>query len=343
MRVALDAMGGDYAPQNTVAGAAMALRELPKLETLFLTGNRALLEAELTKIGCGDRRIQIIHTTEVVEMSDHAVEAVRRKKDSSLSRAVDLVKSGDADAVVSAGNTGAMVAATTIKLRTLEGVERPGIGSYLPTETNVCVLIDAGANVDARPIHMLQYAIMGTVLSKYVLGFDNPSVGLMSIGSEDVKGSEFTKEIFKLLRASSLNFRGNVEGHDLFQNPVEVVLCDGFTGNVVLKTCEATAAAVFRWLKHELTANPKRKLGALLAREAFLSIRNKTNYETYGGSPLVGVNGIAIIAHGSSSALAIKNAVRVACDFVDRQINPRIIEAIKQFNEKVSSDALRTT
>ncbi len=338
MKVALDAMGGDHAPANTVEGAILALREYPKIETLHLTGDQPRLEIELKRLGYQDPRVKIVHTTQVVEMSDHPVEAVRRKKDSSLSRAVDLVKSGEADAVVSAGNTGAMVAATTIKLRTLAGVERPGIGSYLPTESNVCILIDAGANVDARPIHMLQYAIMGTVLSKHVLGFDNPSVGLMSIGSEDAKGSEFTKEIFKLLRSSSLNFRGNVEGHDLFQNPVEVVLCDGFTGNVVLKSCEATASAVFRWLKHELTANPKRKLGAFLAKEAFMNIRDKTNYETYGGSPLVGVDGVAIIAHGSSSALAIKNAIRVGCEFVDRKINPRIIEAIKQFNEKVSSD-----
>jgi glycerol-3-phosphate acyltransferase PlsX len=229
-----------------------------------------------------------------------------------------------------------MVAATTIKLRTLEGVERPGIASYIPTETNVCVLIDAGANVDARPEHMLQYAIMGTVLSKHVLGFKNPAVGLMSIGGEDAKGSEFTKEIFKLLKASKLNFRGNVEGHDLFANPVEVVLCDGFTGNVVLKTAEATASAVFHWLKRELYRNPLRKFGALLAKDAFLAIRDKTNYETYGGSPLLGVNGIAIIAHGASSALAIKNALRVAMESIEQQINPRIVEAIKAFHEEVA-------
>jgi len=203
------------------------------------------------------------------------------------------------------------------------------------------VLIDAGANVDARPIHMLQYAIMGTVLSKHVLGFPNPAVGLMSIGGEDMKGSEFTKEVFKLLRSSSLNFRGNVEGHDLFENPVEVVLCDGFTGNVVLKTAEATASAVFRWLKRELTANPKRTMGALLAQNAFRAIRNKTNYETYGGSPLLGVDGVAIIAHGASSALAIRNAIRVATESIDQKINPRIIEAIQQFNEKVSAHSVQ--
>lgn len=329
MRIALDAMGGDHAPRNTVEGAVMALREYPVIQSLFLTGDKSAVEAELRRLNFSDPRIRIIHTTQVVEMSDQAVEAVRRKKDSSVSRAVDLVKQREADAVVSAGHTGAMVAATTIKLRTLEGVERPGIASYLPTETNVCVLIDAGANVDARPIHMLQYAIMGTVLSKHVLGFPNPAVGLMSIGGEDIKGSEFTKETFKLLKTTNLNFRGNIEGHNLFENPVEVVLCDGFTGNVVLKTAEATAAAIFHWLKRELTATQTRKAGAWLARNAFRTIRNRTNYETYGGSPLLGVDGVAIIAHGSSSALAIKNAIRVATEFIQQQINPRIVEGIK--------------
>lgn len=340
MRIALDAMGGDYAPRNTVAGAVMALREYPKIRKLFLTGDQTAVKRELQQLGYEDPRIEIIHTTQVVEMNEHPVDAIRRKKDSSVSRAIDLVKRGQADAIVSAGHTGAVVAGTTIKLRTLEGVERPGIASYLPTEHKLCVLIDAGANVDARPEHMLQYAIMGTVISKYVLGFPNPAVGLMSIGGEDVKGSEFTKDIFKLLKRSNLNFRGNVEGHDLFENPVEVVLCDGFVGNVTLKVCEATASAVFHWLKRELTANPIRKLGALLAKDAFLAIRDRTNYEMYGGSPLVGVNGVAIIAHGASSALAIKNALRVACEFVELGINPRIVEGIKRYNEENPADAL---
>ena len=334
MRIALDAMGGDYAPQNTVAGAVMALREYPQITRLFLTGDEAAIRSELAKSGCSDPRIQIVHTTQVVEMSDAAVEAVRRKKDSSVSRAVDLVKNGEADAIVSAGHTGAAVAATTIKLRTLEGIERPGIASYIPTQKNVCVLIDAGANVDARPLHLLQYAIMGSVLSKHVLGYANPEIGLMSIGGEDVKGSEFTKDVFKLLKSSSLNFRGNIEGHDLFEHPVEVVLCDGFTGNVVLKTAEATASAVFHWLKSELTRTPLRMLGAWIARNAFRAIRQKTNYENYGGSPLLGVNGICIIAHGSSTPLAVKNAIRVATDFIDQQVNPRIVEAVKAYNAR---------
>ena len=334
MRIALDAMGGDYAPQNTVAGAVLALREYPKITRLFLTGDEQSIRAELDKFGQSDPRIEIVHTTQVVEMCDAAVEAVRRKKDSSVSRAVDLVKKGEADAIVSAGHTGAAVAATTIKLRTLEGIERPGIASYLPTEKNVCVLIDAGANVDAKPLHLLQYAIMGSVLSNHVLGYSNPEIGLMSIGGEDVKGSEFTKEVFKLLKASSLNFRGNIEGHDLFEHPVEVILCDGFTGNVVLKTAEATASAVFRWLKHELTRTAFRKLGAWIARNAFWAIRRRTNYENYGGSPLLGVNGTCIIAHGSSSPLAVKNAIRVATEFIEQQVNPRIVEAMKAYNEK---------
>jgi glycerol-3-phosphate acyltransferase PlsX len=331
MRVALDAMGGDYAPQACVAGAVLALREFPKLEKLFLVGDNDRIRAELDKHNCHDARIEIVHATQVVEMSETAVEGVRRKKDSSISRAVDLVKHGQADAVVSAGHTGAAVAATTIKLRTLEGVDRPGIAALLPTETNLCVLIDAGANTDARPEHMLQYAIMGAVFSRYVLGYKNPAIGLMSIGGEDAKGSEFTKDIFKLLKASGLNFRGNIEGHDLFQNPVEVVLCDGFTGNVVLKSCEATAEAVFHWLKNELKKTPLRLAGAMLAKGAFKNIKKRTNYEEYGGSPLLGVDGICIIAHGSSSPKAIKNAIRVALESIQTRINPHIVEELAAF------------
>jgi glycerol-3-phosphate acyltransferase PlsX len=331
MKVALDAMGGDHAPHATVAGAVLALREFPKLEKLFLVGDEARIRAELEKNGCRDPRVEILHATQVVEMSESAVDGVRRKKDSSISRAVDLVKHGQADAVVSAGHTGAAVAATTIKLRTLEGVDRPGIAALLPTETNLCVLIDAGANTDARPEHMLQYAIMGAVFSRYVLGYDNPAIGLMSIGGEDVKGSEFTKDIFKLLKASGLNFRGNIEGHDLFQNPVEVVLCDGFTGNVVLKSCEATAEAVFHWLKNEIKRSPVRLAGAYLMQGAFRSLKKRTNYEEYGGSPLLGVDGICIIAHGSSSPKAIKNAIRVALESIQTRINPHIVEELAAF------------
>ncbi len=333
MKIALDAMGGDFGPPNLVAGAVMALREYPRITKLFLVGDATKIETELKKHGCSDSRVEIVHASQVVAMSDGAVESVRRKKDSSVSRAVDLVKHGKADAIVSAGHTGAAVAATAIKLRMLPGVERPGIASLVPTETNVFVLIDAGANVDARPMHLVQYGIMGTVYSRHVLGYKNPTVGLMSIGDEDVKGTGLTKEVFRVLRESSLNFRGNIEGHDLFEDPVEVVLCDGFVGNVVLKTCEAIAHAIFTWLKHELKKNPKRLVGASLAKGAFKAIHKKTNWEDYGGSPLLGVNGICIIAHGASTPLAIKNALRVAAESIEQQVNPHIVEEIRRYHE----------
>src|SRR5437762_5717190 len=247
MKIALDAMGGDFGPPNLVGGAVMALKEYRQIGKLFLVGDTPKIEAELKKLQCNDRRIEIVHATQVVDMCDRAVDAVRRKKDSSVSRAVDLVKKGDAAAIVSAGHTGAAVAATTIKLRTLPGIDRPGIAAIMPSETNVFVLIDAGANSDARAEHLLQYAIMGSVYSRHVLGYANPTVGLMSIGDEDVKGSELTKEVFKTLKTSGLNFRGNIEGHDLFGDPVEVVVCDGFVGNVILKSCESIADAIFKW------------------------------------------------------------------------------------------------
>lgn len=333
MKIALDAMGGDFGPPNLIGGAVLALQEYQRIQRLFLVGDAAQIEAELKKQGCNDRRIQIVHASQVVDMSDRAVEAVRRKKDSSVSRAVDLVKHGEADAIVSAGHTGAAVAASTIKLRTLDGIDRPGIAAVLPTETNVFVLIDAGANVDARPEHLLQYAIMGSVYSRHVLHYKKPTVGLISLGEEDVKGTEKTKEVFKMLKRSSLNFVGNIEGRHLFEDPVEVVVCDGFVGNVILKTCESIAVAIFTWLKHELMRSTKRKVGAFLAKNAFLEIKDKTNYEEYGGSPLLGVNGICIIAHGASTPLAIKNALRVAAESIEHQVNPHIIEEVQRYHE----------
>jgi glycerol-3-phosphate acyltransferase PlsX len=311
----------------------MALKEYPHIEKLFLVGDTPRIETELKQHGCNDRRIEIVHATQVVEMSDGAVDAVRRKKDSSVSRAVDLVKKGDASAIVSAGHTGAAVAATTIKLRTLPGVDRPGIAAVIPSETNIFVLIDAGANSDPRPDHLVQYAIMGSVYSRHVLGYPKPTVGLMSIGDEDMKGSDLTKEVFKMLKQSGLNFRGNIEGHDLFADPVEVVVCDGFVGNVILKTCESIGDAIFKWLKHELMKSKTRMAGAYLARNAFLTIKKKVNYEEYGGMPLLGVNGICIIAHGASTPLAIKNALRVAAESIEHQVNPHIVEEVRRYHE----------
>ncbi|MFH1066857.1 MAG: phosphate acyltransferase PlsX [bacterium] len=334
MKIALDAMGGDFAPERPVAAAVQALRLFPAIRKLFLVGDEVKIKAELQKNNhpADDPRIEIRHCTQVIEMSDGAVEGIRRKKDNSISRSMDLVKKGEADAVVSAGHTGAMVAAATIKLRTLPGIDRPGIATVFPTETNLFVLLDAGANIDAHPQHLLQYAVMGSVYSREILKFSTPRVGLLGIGTEDVKGNDQTKETFKLLRESSLNFVGNIEGHDLFERPVEVVVCDGFIGNIVLKTSESLSHAIFKWLKDELIRSPVRKVGAWLARNAFRAIKKKVNYEEYGGSLLLGVNGICVIAHGASSIKAVTNAIRVATEAVQHQMNPRIVEEMKKIS-----------
>ncbi|MDF1860251.1 MAG: phosphate acyltransferase PlsX [Verrucomicrobiales bacterium] len=327
MKIALDVMGGDKAPAAIVEGAMQALEGFGEdLDTLFLVGDESAIKEELSHLSYAHGKIEIIHAEEVVEMDESAVKSVRQKRKSSISIAVDLVKSGDCQAVVSAGNTGAAVAAATIKLRNIPGVERAGIASPLPNENGPCNIVDAGANVDAKPSHLLGYAIMGSVYARHVQGKKNPIVGLMSVGEEDSKGTDFTREVFHLLKESGLNFKGNVEGHDLFETPIDVVVCDGFTGNVILKSCEATAKAMFKWLKEDIKATPIRQMGALIAKEAFKATKERGNYETYGGSPLLGVNGICIIGHGSSSPLAVKNAIRVASEAVKHHVNPHIEE-----------------
>lgn len=331
MRIALDVMGGDNAPEATMEGAVMALEEFGgDLERLFLVGDENCIEEQLKHLSYAHERVEVVHASEVVTMHDSAVKSVRQKKDSSISRAVDLVKQGHCDAVVSAGNTGAAVAASTIKLRNIPGVERAGIASPLPNEHGPCNIVDAGANVDAKPSHLLGYAIMGAVYARHVQRKKDPVVGLMSVGEEDSKGTDFTREVFELLKASNLNFCGNVEGHDLFESKLDVVVCDGFVGNVILKSCEATAKVMFKWLKHDLTANPVRKIGALLAKDGFLATKERGNYESYGGSPLLGVNGICIIGHGSSSPRAVKNAIRVAAEAVKHHVNPHIEEEMSR-------------
>ena len=329
-------MGGDKAPQAIVEGTRDALNEFSFIDRLLLVGDEATLKSEIDRIQLRDRRVEIVPATEVVGMGESPVQAIRRKKNSSISVSVDLVKNGDCEGVVSAGNTGAAVAASTIKLRTLPGIERAGIASPLPNEHGPCNIVDAGANVDAKPRHLLQYAIMGAVYARHVQGKENPVVGLMSVGEEEGKGTDFTREVFDLLKSSNLNFRGNVEGHDLFETKLDVVVCDGFTGNIVLKSCEATAKVMFKWLKHEIKSSPFRQLGALIAKGAFKATLERGNYETYGGSPLLGVNGTTIIAHGSSSARAIKNAIRVAAESVRHHVNPHIEEEI----QKAGADAV---
>lgn len=320
-------MGGDHAPTATMEGAMQALEGFgDDLDKLFLVGDESAIKEQLSHLSYAHGKIEVVHADEVVEMHESAVKSVRQKKNSSISVAVDLVKQGECQAVVSAGNTGAAVAASTIKLRNIPGVERAGIASPLPNEHGPCNIVDAGANVEAKPSHLLGYAIMGSVYARHVQGKKNPVVGLMSVGEEDSKGTDFTREVFDLLKASNLNFTGNVEGHDIFESELDVVVCDGFVGNVILKTCEATATVMFKWLKRDIQASPIRQMGALIAKDAFKATKERGNYETYGGSPLLGVNGICIIGHGSSTPRAVKNAIRVASEAVKHHVNPHIEE-----------------
>lgn len=336
MKVALDAMGGDHAPSVNIGGAIDALRYYPKLKHVYLVGDEEILKAESRKQGLNleDVRVSIVHAPEVIGMAEPGAKTVRRKKHSSINVAMAMVKDGHADAFVSAGNTGAAVAAATLKLRTLPGVDRAGIAAAVPNEYGLCHILDAGANPEAKPEHLVAYAVMGTAYARSVLGVKEPKVGLMSNGEEEEKGTTFTKETFKRLRETpGIHFVGNVEGRDLFEMELDVVLCDGFVGNVMLKTVEATAKAMSKWLKTEIKGNPLRVCGAVLAQGAFRALKAKGNYETYGGSPLLGVNGVVIIAHGSSSALAIRNAVRVALETVENQVNQKIEQSLKAISE----------
>jgi glycerol-3-phosphate acyltransferase PlsX len=327
MRIALDAMGGDFAPREIVAGAVQAVA-LPSVTRIVLVGDEGAVRQELARHGGVPDKIEIRHAAEAIAMDEPPALAIRRKKDSSISRAVDMVKDGSADAMVSAGNTGAVVVAATLKLRLLEGVQRPAIATVMPTVARPFVLIDAGANPDCTPEMLVQFAVMGCVYAREILGQPNPIVGLLSIGGEETKGNEITKEAFRLLTASPLSFRGNVEGHDLFRAETDVVVCDGFVGNIVLKTSESVAHAVSVWLKKEFRANAIRMLGAALLRGAWKSLRHKMDPEMSGGAPLLGVNGICIISHGASSARAIYHAIRVAGESVGHELNRHITEGI---------------
>lgn len=342
MRVALDAMGGDRAPTINLIGARDALGAYSEIDKIFLVGDQQVIRSCATEVGVdlAQPRFEVVHAPETIGMCEPGAKAVRRKKQSSISLAMDLVKSGTADAFVSAGNTGACVAAAQIKLRLISGIERSGIASALPNEFGACHLLDAGANPEAKPAHLLGYAIMGSAFAKGVLSVARPRVGIMSNGEEDEKGTAFTRETFALIKAFSTNehcsfeFIGNVEGHDLFETHLDVCLCDGFTGNVVLKSCEATSKVMSKWLKRSLTSSPIRKFGALLAKGAFGELKHRASAESYGGSPLLGVNGTVIIAHGGSTALAIQNAIRVGMESVTHQVNDHIRDSFALLDKK---------
>ena len=330
MRISVDAMGGDYAPKEIVRGALDAATTINGLEKLFLVGDEQLIQIELDKSSkevpyC----IEIISATEAVEMGEAPASAIRKKKDSSISRAIDLVKDGKADAIFSAGNTGAAVAAATLKLRTLEGVNRPAIATVMPTSKDPFVLLDAGANTDSTPEMLQQFAVMGKIYCKEILGVQSPRIGLLSIGEEEAKGNETTKKSFNLLNNLNLNFVGNVEARDLFGGKVDVAICDGFVGNVLLKTTEAVAGMISSWLKDLYKKTFFRIMGYLLSKGVFKTVKNKVDPSHYGGAPLLGSNGIVIIGHGSSNNLAAFNGIRVASEAISHDLNHLIESELK--------------
>lgn len=331
MKIALDVMGGDHAPQNPMGGVKLALESLPQIETIFLVGAPEIIEREMSAQGIASPKLEIVPAMQVVDMGDSGLDAVRKKKDSSISRAVDLVKDKKADAVVSAGHTGAAVTASLIKLRTLPHIERPAIAAIMPSITRSWLLIDAGANPDSLPEHLVQNALMGSAYARHVLGRENPRIGLMSNGTEEEKGNALCKETAKLLRTTpGIHFIGNVEGHDLWHEPPDVVVCDGFTGNIILKTSEALAESLITMIKSEIMASKLTMLGGRLAKPAFKRVHKRISADEAGGMPLLGLNGITIIAHGGASPYAMKNAIRMACDTITQQINPHIEATVSQ-------------
>jgi len=333
MRIAVDVMGGDHGCGVIIAGVKRALDESKDLSVIYLVGNKDEIHAALPPRGFRDHRVRVIHATEVVEMSDKPVVALRKKRDSSIARAAELVSEGKADALISLGNTGGIFAAATFKVGRIPGVDRGCIATVMPRQGNEFVLLDAGANVECKPAHLAQFAVMGRVYSREVLKHRNPRVGVLSIGTEDTKGNELTLEAFRLCKKLDLNFIGNVEGHDLFKDHVDVVVCDGFVGNVVLKSVESLAVAMFSMLKRELMHSPQRKLGAYLAKGAFQAIRRRMDPEVYGGAPLLGFNGVVFKAHGSARERAVTSAIRMTFNALKNQINQIIARDIAVANK----------
>ncbi|MFJ7638636.1 phosphate acyltransferase PlsX [Peribacillus sp. NPDC097264] len=327
MKITLDAMGGDNAPKAQVLGAMKAVEAFPDVE-ITLVGNEGEINQFLTK----NERIKIIHTEEKILSTDEPVRAVRRKKNASMVLAARQVADGEADACISSGNTGALMAAGLFVVGRIEGIERPALSPTLPTiDGKGFVFLDVGANAEAKPEHLLQFAIMGSVYAQKVRGIEKPRVGLLNIGTEEKKGNELTKQAFTLLQQSSdISFIGNVEARDLLNGPADVVVTDGFTGNMVLKTLEGTAMSVFHMLKSALMSNMKSKIAAALVKPELKGIKNQMDYSEYGGAGLFGLKAPVIKAHGSSDANAIYNAIRQTRDMVSHDVIPTIAKTIEK-------------
>ncbi|PIQ88567.1 MAG: phosphate--acyl-ACP acyltransferase [Candidatus Omnitrophica bacterium CG11_big_fil_rev_8_21_14_0_20_42_13] len=336
MKIVVDAMGGDYAPQLVIEGAIRAVKDYGA--DIILVGDEAKIKNELLKHKASRLNIDIQPASEIIEMHEPAAVSVRKKRDSSIVKGINLIKEKKADAFVSAGNTGAVVCAATIALRLLPGIERPGISIIVPTPKGASFLIDVGANINAKPIHLMHYAIMSNSYCHYILNKENPTIGLLNVGEEETKGTDFIRDTFKLLEGSGLNFIGNVEGRDIFSGSCDIIICDGFVGNVVLKVAESLAETIGTFLYRELKRNIITKAGVLLLKSGLKRFKKSLDYSEYGGAPLLGVDGVVIIGHGRSNANAIKNAIRVAKEEVERKVNDNIIESVSHAISSISEE-----
>lgn len=330
IRIAVDAMGGDHAPAVIIEGLTIALYDFPEYE-LTIVGHQGKISYYLEKYGIASHpRIKLVHAEETVEMNEPATVAVRAKRNSSITMCAKLLRDKKVDAIFSAGHTGAAVAASTVLVRTLEGIQRPAIATIMPGMYGKYILTDAGANPDCEPINLVQFALMGEAYAEFFFDMKDPRIGLLSVGEEDSKGNELTKETFKKLSTMPINFVGNVEGNTIFENITEVVICDGFIGNILLKGCEGLAKSTMYWMKGVLSKNPVRYTGAILARNALRELKSFADAEDIGGAPLLGINGIVIIAHGSSTARSVRNGIKVGGEFVKFGINDKIIQRVKE-------------
>ena len=332
MRIAVDAMGGDHAPQINVDGAVAAYREYGI--SSLLVGRSRELSSLLADSGYRGPEIEIVEASEVVTMADPATAAIRRKRNSSIRVAADCVRDGRAEGLVSAGHTGAAMVAAKMVIGTIEGVDRPALAAVLPNLTGHCLLLDVGANPDAKPQHFKEFSVMGSIYAQLVFGKKAPAIGLMSIGEEESKGSDRSREAFKALKETGLNFAGNVEGRDVFTGKVDVVVTDGFTGNVILKVSESLAEMVESLLREEIKRTLKASVGFLLSRSAFRRFKMRLDYSEYGGAPLLGLKGCVIICHGRSTAKAVKNAIRLAAEFSRQRLAQKIQSSIADLHSR---------
>ncbi|MBL8039370.1 phosphate acyltransferase PlsX [Nitrospira sp. CMX1] len=339
MKIALDAVGGDHGPAPCVEGALQAVKECDV--EVILVGDEAILKQECQRQSGHDPRLSIRHASQVVEMHESPAAVARKKRDSSIWVATELVKSGEAGAVVSPGNTGASMVASFFILGLIKGVERPAIATSLPTLSGEAIMLDVGANVDCTATHLEQFALMGNEYGKHLLGKPNPRVGLLSIGEEDSKGNEVTKEAFKLLKASSMNFVGNVEGRDVYSGIADIVVCDGFIGNVALKISEGVAEMIKRLLLREISGHFFGRLAYPLIAGPLANLKRKIDYAEFGGAPLLGVNGVTMICHGRSSAKAIKNAIRRAKGMAEGGVRELIQRDIEESHSRPTMESER--